>query len=120
MIISTGKIETGPYLETLCNFTYEALEWEFSDQEFRRILVPSDLAKSNCSRAEAMWFFDSVHRFFFGLWVMDIMRNCCERSRQQYASDEDITHLEPQLLVVFRFFCSVLQIARHFISRLLA
>jgi hypothetical protein len=48
------------YLEILCNFTDESLERKLADQEFGRLLVPSDLTKSDSSRTESMRFLDAT------------------------------------------------------------
>jgi hypothetical protein len=48
------------YLEILCDFTDESLERKLADQEFSRLLVPSDLTKSDSSGTEAMGFLDAT------------------------------------------------------------
>jgi hypothetical protein len=51
MIINVTKSAD---LDILRNFTDEALEGEFSDQEIRRLLVPSDLPEGYSPRTETM------------------------------------------------------------------
>lgn len=50
------------YLEILCDFADKTLEGQFADQELCRLLVPSDLTKSDCAGAEAMGFLDATSR----------------------------------------------------------
>jgi hypothetical protein len=42
------------YLEVLSNLTNEPLEGKFTDQKLGGLLIPSDLAQSDCARAETM------------------------------------------------------------------
>jgi hypothetical protein len=42
----------GTYLEVLCNLTDETLEREFTDEELRRFLIPTNLSQSDGTRAE--------------------------------------------------------------------
>ena len=41
-------------LEVLSNFTDKTLEGKLADEELRRLLVPTDLTKGHCTRAETM------------------------------------------------------------------
>jgi hypothetical protein len=40
------------YLEVLGDLTDETLEWEFTDEKFRRLLIPTNLAQCDGTRAE--------------------------------------------------------------------
>ena len=42
------------YLKVLRNFTDETLEGELADEQLRALLVPTDLTKSDRTRAEAV------------------------------------------------------------------
>jgi hypothetical protein len=44
--------KTVTYLEVLCDLTDETLEWEFTDEKFRRLLIPTDLTQSDGTRTE--------------------------------------------------------------------
>jgi len=43
---------TATNLEVLSDLTNETLEWEFTDEELRRFLIPTNLTKSDGTRAE--------------------------------------------------------------------
>jgi hypothetical protein len=49
------KTTTATNLEVLSDLTNETLEWEFTDKELRRFLIPTNLTKSDGTRAEPMW-----------------------------------------------------------------
>ena len=49
-----GRKETD--LEVLRDFTDETVEGELADEELRRLLVPTDLTKSDSTRPEAVRF----------------------------------------------------------------
>jgi hypothetical protein len=42
------------YLEVLSDLTDETLEWQFTDEKFRGLLVPTNLAERDSTRAEPM------------------------------------------------------------------
>ena len=52
-------LEAQVSLEILGDFTHKSLERQLADEQLRALLIPSDLAKSDCSRPEAMWLLDS-------------------------------------------------------------
>lgn len=43
-----------PHLKVLSNFTNKTLEWQFTNQQLSRLLIPPDFAQCNCSRTEPM------------------------------------------------------------------
>ena len=49
-------------LEVLCDFTDETLEGKLADEELRRLLVPTNLTKSDGTRPEAMRLLDTTGR----------------------------------------------------------
>jgi hypothetical protein len=42
------------YLEVLCNLTNKTLEWKLADEKFSRLLIATNFAESDSSRAETM------------------------------------------------------------------
>ena len=50
------------HLEVLSDLTNETLEGKFADEEFRRLLVTTNLAKSDGTRAEAMGLLHTTGR----------------------------------------------------------
>ena len=48
------------HLEVLGDFTDEPLEGELADEELRRLLVPTDLTKSDGTRPETMRLLDTT------------------------------------------------------------
>ena len=47
-------------LKILCNFTDKTLEGKFADEELRRLLVPTDLTKSDGTGTETMGLLDTT------------------------------------------------------------
>jgi hypothetical protein len=57
----TQRVRQPPtYLEVLRDLTNETLEWEFTDEEFRRLLVPANLTQSDGTRTEPMWLLNAT------------------------------------------------------------
>jgi len=54
-----GGLETEISLEVLGDFSHEALEWQFADQQLGRLLVATDLTKSDCSGTITMGLLDA-------------------------------------------------------------
>ena len=54
-----SRLESQVGLEILGDFTYQSLEWQLSDKQFRGLLVSSDFTKSNSTRSVTMRFLDS-------------------------------------------------------------
>lgn len=50
----------GAHLKVLRNFTHKALEGELADKQLRALLVPTDLAERDGTRAEAMGLLDTA------------------------------------------------------------
>jgi hypothetical protein len=59
--VTEGTITT-TYLEVLGDLTDETLEWEFTDEEFRRLLIPTNLAQCDGTRAEPVWLLHATSR----------------------------------------------------------
>ena len=53
-------------LEVLGNLTNKPLEGQLTNQEFRRLLVPTDFTKGDSTRSKAMGLLDTTGR---GLYV---------------------------------------------------
>jgi hypothetical protein len=49
-------------LEILRDFTHETLEGKFADEELRRLLVPTNLTKSDGTRTETMRLLNTTSR----------------------------------------------------------
>lgn len=43
-----------PYLEVLSDLTDETLEWQFTNEKFRGLLIPTNLAERDGTRTEPM------------------------------------------------------------------
>ena len=56
----SSRLESQVSFEVLSDFTNQSLEWQFSDEQFSRFLVSSDLSEGYCSRSVAMRFLDST------------------------------------------------------------
>ena len=48
------------YLEVLSDLTNKTLEREFTDEELRRLLVPTNLAQRDGTRTEPMWLLNAT------------------------------------------------------------
>lgn len=48
------RLEAKIRLEVLSNFTDKALEWKFADQKLSRLLITTDLTKSNSSYGKTL------------------------------------------------------------------
>ena len=48
------------YLEVLSDLTNKTLEREFTDEELRRFLVPTNLAQRDGTRTEPMWLLNAT------------------------------------------------------------
>ena len=55
-----GRGRGGTHLEVLRDFTDETLEGELADEELRRLLVPTDLTKSDGTRPETVRLFHTT------------------------------------------------------------
>jgi hypothetical protein len=69
-------------LEILRDFTHETLEGKFADEELRRLLVPTDLTKSDGTGAETMGLLDTTSRLRMrgvsrSTKVGEILRTAC-------------------------------------------
>jgi hypothetical protein len=60
---NSGGLETQIGLEVLGNFTHQPLEWQFADQQFRGLLVTTDLSQSHSTWAIAMGLLDATSRW---------------------------------------------------------
>jgi hypothetical protein len=58
---------TATNLEILSDLTNETLEWEFTDEELRRFLIPTNLTKSDGTRAEPVWLLHATSCSLNGL-----------------------------------------------------
>jgi hypothetical protein len=58
---------TATDLEILSDLTNETLEWEFTDEELRRFLIPTNLTKSDGTRAEPVWLLHATSCSLKGL-----------------------------------------------------
>lgn len=58
---------TATNLEVLRDLTNETLEWEFTDEQLRRFLVPTNLTKSDGTRAEPVWLLHATSCSLKGL-----------------------------------------------------
>jgi hypothetical protein len=56
----TETTTTETYLEVLSDLTNETLEREFTDEEFRRFLIPANLAQRDGTRAEPVWLLNAT------------------------------------------------------------
>jgi hypothetical protein len=54
----------GTCLEILRNLTHKPLEGELPDKKFGRLLIPPDLPKGNCPRAETMGLLHAARSLF--------------------------------------------------------
>ena len=54
-----GALEAQVSLEVLGDFTHQTLEWQLADQQLSRLLVTTDLTKSDSSRPVTMRFLHS-------------------------------------------------------------
>jgi hypothetical protein len=54
-------------LEILCDFTHKTLEGKLADEELRRLLVPTNLTKSDGTRTKTMGLLDTTSRLLCGL-----------------------------------------------------
>jgi hypothetical protein len=54
-LIQRDSTTAATNLEVLSDLTNETLEWEFTDEELRRFLIPTNLTKSDGTRAEPVW-----------------------------------------------------------------
>ena len=50
-------LKTEIALKLLCDFSHDALEWEFANQQFGRLLVATNLAKRHSARLETVRLF---------------------------------------------------------------
>merc|ERR1712215_339208 len=55
----SGGLEPQISLEILSNLPHQPLEWQFPDQQLRRLLVPPDLPKSHSARTVPVRLLDS-------------------------------------------------------------
>lgn len=55
-----GALETEIALEVLGNLTDETLEWELADEELGRLLVATDLTKSDGTRLVSVGLLDTT------------------------------------------------------------
>lgn len=58
---------TATNLKVLSDLTNETLEWEFTDEELRRFLVPTNLTESDGTRAEPVWLLHATSCSLNGL-----------------------------------------------------
>jgi hypothetical protein len=56
----TEARKAATYLEVLRDLTNETLEWEFTDEKFRRLLIPTNLTESDGTRTEPVWLLDAT------------------------------------------------------------
>lgn len=57
-----GRLEAEIRLEVLGNLTDQTLEWKLADQELSRLLVPTDLTKSDSSGLVSVGLLDTSGR----------------------------------------------------------
>lgn len=55
------------HLEVLSNLTNETLEWQFTDEEFRGLLIPTNLAESDGTRTESVGFLHTTSGSLMGI-----------------------------------------------------
>ena len=68
-------------LEVLRDFTNQTLEGKFTDEELRRLLVPTDLAERDGTRPETMRLLDTAGRSLSVEGVEDTTTNAKRRRR---------------------------------------
>ena len=56
----SSRLESQVSFEVLSDFSDQSLERQFSDEQFSRFLVSSDLSKSNSSWSVSVWLLDST------------------------------------------------------------
>ena len=58
------RTEAETYLEILCDLTHETLEGELADEELRRLLVATNLTKSDGTGTETMGLLHTTSRLW--------------------------------------------------------
>ena len=68
-------MESEIVLELRGNFSYESLEWKFSNEEFSALLESSDFSKSDGSWSESVGFFNTTSwgGGLLGLFVSNVL-----------------------------------------------
>ena len=76
---------TATYLEVLGDLTNETLEWEFTDEELRRLLIPTNLAQRDGTRTESVWLLHATS----GSLKIDVNTSARDHNDDNIVHDDD-------------------------------